>query len=198
MSTVGDNILRLRKELGLTQEELAKRMGYKSKSSINKIELGLNDIPRNKIVKFAEVLGTTPARLMGQLTVGTITNKTIAHNIQYHRENANLTQQQFANLLGVDKKTVVDLESGQSYISKDMRYKICDVLKLIPSNIISRDNEEFDEDTAYLLSRREKNTPGELKLTEGEKMLLDLFRQIPEDAQKMYLEVLRASLKNQP
>ena len=35
-------------------------------------------------------------------------------------------------------------------------------------------------------------------LTEGEKMLLDLFRQIPEDAQRMYLEVLRASLKNQP
>ena len=34
-------------------------------------------------------------------------------------------------------------------------------------------------------------------LTEGEKMLLELFRQIPEDAQKMYLEVLRASLKNQ-
>ena len=45
---------------------------------------------------------------------------------------------------------------------------------------------------------RQKNTPDELKLTEGEKMLLDLFRQIPEDAQKMYLEVLRASLKNQP
>lgn len=44
---------------------------------------------------------------------------------------------------------------------------------------------------------RQQNTPGELKLTEGEKMLLDLFRQIPEDAQKMYLEVLRASLKNQ-
>ena len=44
---------------------------------------------------------------------------------------------------------------------------------------------------------RQQNTPGESKLTEGEKMLLDLFRQIPEDAQKMYLEVLRAALKNQ-
>ena len=37
----------------------------------------------------------------------------------------------------------------------------------------------------------------EPKLTEGEELLLELFRQIPEDAQKMYLEVLRASLKNQ-
>ena len=65
MSTVGDNILRMRKELGWTQEELAKRMGYKSKSTINKIELGINDIPQSKIVKFAEELGTTPAHLMG-------------------------------------------------------------------------------------------------------------------------------------
>lgn len=65
MSTVGENILNRRKELGLTQEELAKRMGYKSKSTINKIEMGINDIPQGKIVKFAEVLYTTPASLMG-------------------------------------------------------------------------------------------------------------------------------------
>ena len=65
MSTVGDNILNMRKRLGWTQEELAKRMGYKSKSTINKIELGINDIPQSKIVKFADVLGTTPAHLMG-------------------------------------------------------------------------------------------------------------------------------------
>ena len=65
MSTVGENILNMRKHLGWTQEELAKRMGYKSKSTINKIELGINDIPQSKIVKFADVLGTTPAHLMG-------------------------------------------------------------------------------------------------------------------------------------
>ena len=65
MSTVGENILLMRKRLGWTQEELATKMGYKSKSTINKIELGINDIPQSKIVKFANVLGTTPAHLMG-------------------------------------------------------------------------------------------------------------------------------------
>lgn len=49
----------------MTQEELATRMGYKSKSTINKIELGINDIVQSKVVKFAEVLQTTPAYLMG-------------------------------------------------------------------------------------------------------------------------------------
>lgn len=65
MSTMGDRILQRRKELNLTQEELAKRMGYKSKSTINKIEMGINDIPQSKIARFAEILGTTPSFLMG-------------------------------------------------------------------------------------------------------------------------------------
>ena len=72
MSTIGMNISRIRRDLGLTQEELAKKMGYKSKSTINKIELGINDIPQSKIAKFAEVLGTTPAHLMGWEDLPTI------------------------------------------------------------------------------------------------------------------------------
>lgn len=54
-----------REELGISQEELAKRMGYKSRSSINKIEKGENDIPQSKIVAFAQALRTTPEALMG-------------------------------------------------------------------------------------------------------------------------------------
>ena len=54
-----------REELGISQEELAKRMGYRSRSSINKIEKGENDIPQSKIVAFAKALRTTPEALMG-------------------------------------------------------------------------------------------------------------------------------------
>lgn len=110
MSTIGQNILRLRKELGMTQEDLAKRMGYTSKSSINKIEMGKSDIPQSKIAKFAEVLGTTPAEIMGW-----------------------------------------------------------------------NDNK--------------KTAPEELTLSEGEKMLLDLFRQIPESQQQLVLQMISVALK---
>ena len=193
MSTLGDNILYMRKQLGLTQEELAKRVGYKSKSSINKIELGLNDIPRSKVVKFAEALGTTPARLMGySLTVGERTNRSIAHNIQHHREQANLSQKQFADLLGVDEAVVEDLESGSVSLKKEMLYKICDVLHLIPGNIMPRDDEELTEDEEYLLSRRYKEAPDQL--TEGEQELLELFRMVPEQNREVVFEMIRAAV----
>lgn len=111
MSTVGNRIFQRRKELDLTQEELARMMGYKSKSTINKIEMGINDIPQSKIAKFAEVLATTPSFLMG-----------------------------------------------------------------------------WDE---------EDDSPEEPKLTEGEKMLLDLFRRVPEDQQTLVLQMIRVALGNQ-
>lgn len=66
-SSIGKRIATRRKEIGMTQEEVAEKMGYKSKSSINKIEKGLSDIPQSKIVKFADVLRTTTSYLMGWL-----------------------------------------------------------------------------------------------------------------------------------
>lgn len=65
MSTVAENIRKRRIELQMTQEELAFKMGYTSKSTINKIESGINDISQSKISKFATVLHTTPGALMG-------------------------------------------------------------------------------------------------------------------------------------
>lgn len=67
MSNIGENIRNARIAAEMTQEELASKMGYKSKSTINKIELGKNDIPQSKIIQFAEVLNTTPTALMGWL-----------------------------------------------------------------------------------------------------------------------------------
>lgn len=49
----------------MTQEELAKKMGYKSRSTINKIEKGLRDIGQSQIIDFADALGVSPAYLMG-------------------------------------------------------------------------------------------------------------------------------------
>ncbi|RDY20744.1 helix-turn-helix domain-containing protein [Criibacterium bergeronii] len=63
--TVYERIRQLREQLGMTQEQLAFKVGYKSRSTINKIENGLRDINQSQIVDFAQALSTTPAYLMG-------------------------------------------------------------------------------------------------------------------------------------
>lgn len=59
------NIKKRRMELKMSQEELAKKIGYADRSMIAKIESGKVDITESKVVKFANALQTTPKKLMG-------------------------------------------------------------------------------------------------------------------------------------
>lgn len=65
--TLYENIKARRLFLKLSQRELADKLGYKSTSTIAKIEAGKNDIPQSKIKAFADALETTPGSLMGYI-----------------------------------------------------------------------------------------------------------------------------------
>ena len=65
MSELSTRVRLRREELGLSQEQLAQRMGYRSKSSITKLEKGVNDIPQAKLEELAAALETPPAYLLG-------------------------------------------------------------------------------------------------------------------------------------
>lgn len=65
METVGERIRLCREKLGMSQEELAKALGYRSRSSVNKIELGAQKLTQSKIAAIAEALHTTPSYIMG-------------------------------------------------------------------------------------------------------------------------------------
>lgn len=60
-----ERIKRLRIEKGLSQEELAKKVGYTHRSSIGKVETGLVDLSQSKIEAFANALGVTESYLLG-------------------------------------------------------------------------------------------------------------------------------------
>ena len=55
--SLGTNIRKRRYELNLSQQDLADAMGYKSRSTIAKIESGENDVTQSKLRRFAQVPG---------------------------------------------------------------------------------------------------------------------------------------------
>jgi len=65
MKQTGSRIRICRESLGLTQEELARRLGYRSKSTVNKVEMGINDVSLTKIQSYAKALHVSPSYLMG-------------------------------------------------------------------------------------------------------------------------------------
>lgn len=62
---IGAKIKMLRMQQGLSQQQLADKLHYKSRSTINKVELGINEIHPTKIYAFARALNTSPEYLMG-------------------------------------------------------------------------------------------------------------------------------------
>ena len=99
-----------------------------------------------------------------------------------------MTLEQVADIVGVGKSTVRKWETGMiANMKRDKIALLAQALGTTPAYLMGW-KEDMEDNTSL---------PQEPVLTEGEKLLLELFRQIPEDAQKMYLEVLRAALKNQ-
>lgn len=63
--TVGKNVHDRRLELNMTMEELALKVGYKTRSSIYRIEKGIADIPNTKVPELASALNVSTAYLLG-------------------------------------------------------------------------------------------------------------------------------------
>lgn len=121
-----------REELGMSQEELAKKLGYKSRSTIAKIEKGENDITQTKIAAFAKALDTTPGYLMGW------TSKN--ENIRKARQKLNLTLDDVAKVVGVSRQTIQRYESGViDNIPFDKLEKLAVALHTSPSTLMGWD-----------------------------------------------------------
>lgn len=65
---IGRRIKERRIQLNISQEELARLIGYtsnNSRSTINKVELGINDVAQSKLPLYAKALNTTEWYILG-------------------------------------------------------------------------------------------------------------------------------------
>ena len=107
-----------------------------------------------------------------------------AKNLKFYIEKSGKTQKEVALAIGVTPASLNEWIKAKKYPRIDKVEMLAMYFGILKSDLI--ENKGMN-----------KTLPQVQQLTEGETMLLELFRQIPEDAQKMYLEVLRASLKSQ-
>lgn len=104
MSEIGKNIRLIREKRGMSQEELAIKIGYKSRTSINKIEMGVNDIPQNKIQLLADALYTTPAVLMGWVEEEVSEESSVLADLYYKLRNDDELLEMAAQLSELSKE----------------------------------------------------------------------------------------------
>lgn len=93
-------------------------------------------------------------------------------------DSSDLSYQELEKLTGIKKSSLQRYASG--------------VTTKIPLDVIEKLSKAFNVSQEYLMGWDEKeSSPSEPTLTEGEQVLLTLFRQIPEDQQRVFLEMGR-------
>ena len=106
---------------------------------------------------------------------------TIGQRIRAARERKDLTLDEVAKRCNTTKQTIFKYEN--------------EIVTNIPYDKIVLLSTALDVSPSYLFGWDEKEiSPNEPTLTEGEKVVLDLFRQIPVDQQPMVLAMIRAAL----
>ena len=109
----------------------------------------------------------------------------LSRKIKELRLSRDMTLEQVATIVGVGKSTVRKWETGMiANMKRDKIALLAQALGTTPAYLMGW-KEDAEKDVS----------PNETRLTEGEELLIDLFRQLPDGEQKMYLEVLRARLK---
>ena len=112
-------------------------------------------------------------------------NKEIfAKNLAYYLARSGKDQKVVAEDLGVAPSTFNEWMKAKKYPRIDKIEMLANYFGILKSDLI----EAVTED-GY--------SPSEPQLTDGEKLMLELFRRIPEDRQAAALELLRAALKMQ-
>lgn len=104
------------------------------------------------------------------------------------RKERDMNMTEFANLLGTSKQVIARYEKGENTPKITTVAHYAKVLGVSLQYLI---NEDCTNRTETTPTDKKTNSPDDIQLTEGEKMLLNLFRQIPFEQQQVFLEMGR-------
>lgn len=110
-----------------------------------------------------------------------------ARRLKETRQERNVSAKELAECLGINKSTIHRYETGElKGIKHPVLQAIADYLNVNPDYLIgATDNKHTVKEAEELMAN----------ITDGEKMLLELFRRVPVESQQMVLDMIRIALK---
>ena len=105
-------------------------------------------------------------------------------NLKRLMERKGVTRKDVADALGVSYFTVTDWVNGKKYPRMDKVELLANFFGVLKSDLIEEESGTDD-------------TPPLTDLTDGELYLLELFRRVPEDKQKMLIQMIRIAAETQ-
>ena len=110
----------------------------------------------------------------------------IGKRIKQRRKELGMSADKLGEVLGKDRSTIYRYEKGD--------------IENLPLDILQPIAKALNTTPQYLMGWNDNNSnkpAPPITLTEGEQLLLNLFRQVPEDKQQYVLDMIRLALKTQ-
>ena len=182
-STMGSRIRDKRRELGISVDELAVRLG-KNRATIYRYESdGIEDIPISLVELLAKILQTDPVYLVGWNATD-MPNPNEAKNhmkmLRKVRKSKGMTMKELGKRVGVSESAISQYETGKRETSFKTLLKICDALKCSVDYLLRGDEAE-----------KNLTLNDEDGLDELDKQLISLLDELSRDQKLMLLAQLK-------
>lgn len=93
-----DRLVQLRKELGLTQEEFAEKIGY-TRTAVSAWEIGRNEPSNSDTLKIADFFNVSTDYLLGKSDVKKLDSLSDAFSFEFYRETEGLTEDEIIDVI---------------------------------------------------------------------------------------------------
>lgn len=175
MLTSTSNIRELRIERGLSQQDLADMTGYKSRSSINKIEKGITMVTLPQAQKIANALGVALEAIV----------PTLKSTKNYYKVDSRTTKE----ALRRDEDNVVVDDEGNVYADRETLFK----------HLSSRNDDvgKAFSRLAYAMAKVEKMQQKEKEVNAVEKEALDKIRKLTPNNRQLLFNMMDTLLVQQ-
>jgi transcriptional regulator with XRE-family HTH domain len=175
MLTSTSNIREFRIERGLSQQDLADMTGYKSRSSINKIEKGITMVTLPQAQKIANALGVELEAIVPSLK----------YTKDYYKVDSHITKETLAR----DEDNVVVDDEGNVYANKEALF----------NHLYSRNDDvgKAFSRLIYAMAKVEKMQQEEKEVNAIEKEALDKIRKLTPNNRQLLFNMMDTLLAQQ-
>jgi len=162
LNTIGQNIKSLRKDMKITQNELALKIG-KSLGTVQKYESGDIEVPLNVINSICQIFNTDISSIvsssLNDLEYDSDSLDILSKNIRFFRQEKQLTTKELSLKSGMSETAIYQYQSGLRLPSINVLYKIANALGVTQAELLGEPRKEIE-----IQKLNDEDLIGELKI----------------------------------
>ncbi len=120
----------------------------------------------------------------------------LPENLRILRKSFKLTQQEVADILGIDRSTYTFYEAGKSNPPKESLVKLCDIYNVTVGYLLGVEKNCPELKVANRSDRIDEISDGLNEISRNEKFLIMAYRSLDSDKKEQLIDMVKTALRD--